>query len=263
MSGEKKKNPRVLVFGGTTESLALLEFLRGTKMEVLLSVATEYGREGIREDEKTKVVCGRMGGEEILAFIEENAASLVIDATHPFATEVTGHIRRACGELSVEYIRCLRKEAKGQAEDGAHMVYAASIQEAAEYLKAVEGNILITTGSKDLGEYCRIPDYRARCYARVLSVPESVMKSAECGFAGRHLMAMQGPFSKEMNIAAIHYAEAAFFVTKESGVAGGMKEKIQACAETGTTLVVVRRPRETGNSVEEICRYIKERYENI
>lgn len=128
-----------------------------------------------------------------------------------------------------------------------------SVREAVEYLKSVKGNILITTGSKELWKFCEIPDYQTRCFARVLSVPDSVASSAGCGFLGRHLIAMQAPFSKEMNIATIHYADASFFVTKESGEAGGMKEKIQACSETGTTLVVIRRPGETGKPVKEVC----------
>ena len=39
-----------------------------------------------------------------------------------------------------------------------------------------------------------------------------------------------------------------------------MKEKIQACTETGTTLVVIRRPKETGRSVEEVCKDLREKY---
>lgn len=258
---EKGKIPRVLIFGGTTESLSVLDFLIGFDLDVILSVATEYGRECAGEDRRVQVICGRMDRGEILSYIRKNSIDLVIDATHPFAVEATANIRWACGEAQTEYRRCLREEMSVPAKTEGQIVCVSSVEEAVEYLRLTKGNILITTGSKELKRFCEIPDYQTRCYARVLSVPESVCSSANCGFSGRNLIAMRAPFSKEMNIATIHYADAAFFVTKETGDAGGMKEKIQACFETGTTLVVIRRPKEAGGSVEEVCDELDKKFE--
>ncbi len=264
IAGER---PRVLLFGGTTESIALFQFLQGFDLDVILSVATEYGmesakeREAAKEDGRMRIICGRMDREEILAFVEKNDVELVIDATHPFAREVTANIRWACRRSSAEYIRCLREETDPPRETAGQAVYVDSVEEAVEYLKSVKGNILITTGSKELGKFCELPDYRTRCYARILSVTDSVRAGAECGFVGKNLIAMQGPFSEEMNIAMIHYADASFLVTKESGDAGGMREKAEACRKTGTTLVAVRRPDETGGSVKAVCAYINQKYQ--
>lgn len=257
----KEDVPEVIVFGGTTESLRVFDFLKKFDLKITLSVATEYGRKGVREGGNAKVICGRMDREEILALIRENAFDLVIDATHPFATEATANIRWACREASAEYIRCLREETETLREREDRTVYAASIEEAVEYLRIRKGNVLITTGSKDLKKFCDLPDYQTRCCARVLSVTDSVKAAAGCGFAGKNLIAMQGPFSKEMNIAAIRYADAAYLVMKESGGAGGMNEKLKACYETGATPVVIRRPKENGSSVDEVCGYIEKRYQ--
>ncbi len=268
---EKGKIPGVLIFGGTTESLAILDDLQDFDLDVTLSVATEYGRECAGKRKGVKIISGRMDREEILLYIREHSVDLVIDATHPFALEVTENIRWACEQIPVEYIRCLRDEIKLQdemrgqdctdAQTELQVVYVASVSEAAAYLSSTKGNILITTGSKELSKFCEIPDYRTRCYARVLSVPESVKSGAECGFIGRNLIAMHPPYSKEMNIAVIHYADAAFFVTKETGKAGGMREKMQACSETGTTLVVIRRPGEAGSSVRELRMELDQRFQ--
>lgn len=261
---EKREGiPRVLLFGGTTEGLRILGFLQRFDLDLTVSVATQYGRESIRENAKARVVCGRMDKDEMLAWIEKNSVELVIDATHPFATEATRNIQWACKAGRAEYIRCLRKETDPARPAETQAVYVDSVQEAVEYLKRTEGNILITTGSKELGRFCEIPDYQTRCFARVLSVTDSVKSSVECGFVGRNLIAMRAPFSKEMNIATIHYADAAFFVTKESGDAGGMREKTEACSETGTTLVVIRRPEEVGSHVEELCKALAKKYEKF
>ena len=114
----------------------------------------------------------------------------------------------------------------------------------------------MSTGSKELGLYAELDDDQERFYARVLSVWESVKKSMELGFDGKHLIAMQGPFSKELNVAMLRQTEADYFVTKESGNTGGFEEKYEAAMETGTVLVVVGRPEEEGFGVEEVCQKI-------
>ena len=136
------------------------------------------------------------------------------------------------------------------------MVWVDSVKQATEYLNNTKGNIFISTGSKELGLYTELDDYKERCYVRVLSVWESVKKSMELGFDGKHLIAMQGPFSKELNVAMLRQTEADYFVTKESGKTGGFEEKYEAAMETGTVLVVVGRPEEEGFGVEEVCQKI-------
>ena len=90
---------------------------------------------------------------------------------------------------------------------------------------------------------------RDRCYARVLSVLPSVMQSIDLGFSGKHLIAMQGPFSREMNLALLHQTEAKYFVTKESGKNGGFAEKLEAAEQAGAVLLVIGRPIEEGLSL--------------
>ena len=68
---------------------------------------------------------------------------------------------------------------------------------------------------------------------------------------------MQGPFSKEMNVATIHQTGAKYFVNKESGKAGGFGEKVQAAKETGAVLVAVGRPKETGRTFSEVCKWLE------
>ena len=70
---------------------------------------------------------------------------LVLDATHPYAAEVTVNIREACENTAVSYVRVLR-------EGGVHKdaVYVENTEAAVDYLKHVSGNVLLTTGSKEL-----------------------------------------------------------------------------------------------------------------
>ena len=68
------------------------------------------------------------------------------------------------------------------------------------------------------------------------------------GFEGNHLIAMQGPFSCQLNKALIEQFHIRYLVTKDGGAAGGFAEKVQAAAETGVQLVVLRRPEEVGET---------------
>ena len=252
-----KKN--ILIFAGTTEGRQLAEYAVKKGIPCIVSAATEYGEELLENDlqlrkEKHKkselrVIHGRMDQQEMEAFFEKEQVGLVIDATHPFAVIVTENIQRACKNSGIEYLRCLRTNAIAKSDSS--VVCVNSVEEAVDYLEQTQGNILITTGSKELDKYTRLTNYKERCYARVLSVLPSVMQSIDLGFSGKHLIAMQGPFSREMNLALLHQTEAKYFVTKESGKNGGFAEKLEAAEQAGAVLLVIGRPIEEGLSVEE------------
>lgn len=105
-------------------------------------------------------------------------------------------------------------------------------------------NILITTGSKELAPYTRIPDFAARCYVRALPMMEALEKCQALGFRREHLILMQGPFSEEMNVAQLRYADAGYLVTKASGETGGFPEKCEAALALGVEVVCIGRPKE-------------------
>lgn len=248
---------RILIFSGTTEGRRITEFLDGRNVKVYVSAATEYGKECTGEHENAEVFFGRMDQKQMAEMIKEKQIDLVIDATHPFAQLVTGEIRGSCEISGVQYLRCLREEMEAMPDEADRVIWAQSVEDAVEYLQNTEGKILITTGSKELIKYTKLTEYKERCFARVLSTEQAVMESVALGFEGKHLIAMQGPFSKEMNVATIHQTGAKYFVTKESGKAGGFGEKVQAAKETGAVLVAVGRPKETGRTFSEVCKWLE------
>lgn len=243
-----------VVFAGTVEGRKITEYLCGNQVRVTASVATEYGGELLKVIEGLNIAKGRLDFHGICGLLKEEKPEIVVDATHLYACEITANVKRACQEAGLPYLRILR-DTKAAEE----AVYVNSVKAGAEYLNRTEGNIFITTGSKELGEYTAIKDYRERCYARVLSLPQVVTMCDDLGFRGSHLIAMQGPFSKEINIAMLKQVNASYLVTKESGISGGFEEKCQAAAECGVTLVVIGKPgEEEGISLKEGYRYLAE-----
>ena len=97
-----------------------------------------------------------------------------------------------------------------------------------------------------------IPDYQERLFARVLSIPSVISSCAELGIEGKHLIGMQGPFSTEINEAMLRQFQCSYLVTKDTGLAGGFPEKMEACQRCGVTPVIIGRPlQEEGLSLPE------------
>ncbi len=253
---------RILIFSGTSEGNQIAAYLSHKPVKIFLSVATEYGKVCAGQYPNMEVLSGRMEAEEIAAWIRREKMDLVIDATHPFARVITENVKKACETTGTEYLRCLRESGKireNPDDHGGKVIEVDSIEQAVDVLRDTSGNILITTGGKELEQYTVLPDYRERCFARVLSTAEAVEKAVSLGFEGRHLIAMQGPFSEDMNMALLRHVDAVYLVTKESGRTGGFPEKCQAAKETSVTLVVIRRPEEAGKTVDEIIAFLEAR----
>ena len=237
---------KVLLFGGTGDGRALAEWMLARGLDATVCVATEYGETLLPEGMKVHV--GRLdaGG---MAELMADGCTLVIDATHPYAVEVTENIRVAAERTGLPYLRLLRQS---DGEDLCHK--AENMTVAAEMLERLPGNVLLTTGSKELDHFAR-QGLRERCFPRVLPMADSLERCLALGFPPRNIICMQGPFTREMNVATLHQFHIDTLVTKDTGGYGGFRAKAEAAKEAGCALLVVERPRnETGLTLEEIQR---------
>ena len=239
---------KLCVFGGTTEGRELVEFLNTQPCRVTACVATEYGQTLLPEGENLTVSARPLPVGEIGALLQAERFDLVIDATHPYAASITRSIAAACEAAGVEHWRLLR----GASEAPEDAVFAENTDEAVRFLSGTEGNILLTTGSKELSKFAALPDFAARCWARVLPLPASLEACSAAGLSPSHIFALQGPFSREMDEAMLHRTGARWLVTKDGGAAGGFQEKAAAARRAGARLLVIGRPaQETGSSLPE------------
>lgn len=251
---------KVLLFGGTVEGRTVAEYLNENKIPSMVCVATEYGESLLPQAEYLELSHERLDEKQMEERMLQMENGLVIDATHPYAQVVTENIETACERTGTAYLRVVRQESR-RLEEEETITYVKSIREAVEYLEKTSGNILVTTGSKELSAYTALTDYQERIYARVLSLVEVVSSCAKLGIEGKHLLCMQGPFSREMNIALIHQFDIAWMVSKESGRAGGFLEKYQAAKETGCRMIVIGRPKEEqGMELEKCIEYLDRRF---
>lgn len=178
----KENKKSVILFAGTTEGRQLAEYLQELDRPFVICVATGYGRdllEDICRPDRTgcmEIRQGRLDVTEMEQMFDELRPELVIDATHPYAAEVTHNIKMACSKRKgLRLLRCLREPGAGDSRPG--VIHMPDVEAAVTWLSSVKGNILVTTGSKELAAYTRIRDYGQRIYARILPSAEAV---AQC-----------------------------------------------------------------------------------
>lgn len=257
---------KVLLFGGTTEGRELASWLKQAGIPALSHVATDYGEALLRE-ENLPAEYGRLDAAAMKALFQASAFSMVLDATHPFATEVSRNIRAAAEAAGVRYYRILRDETEAaEAEEaearlrkrGLFQIFD-SQREAAAWLAEQDGTVFLATGSKELSSYAALP--RERLTVRILPSEEALQKAAEAGIQSAHIIAVQGIRSVALNKALLEHFAARFLVTKQSGKPGGYLEKLRAAEDLGVCLVAIRRPGERdGYSLAEIKALLRERF---
>lgn len=243
------KEKRILLFAGTTEGRKIAKALTARKIPVTAFVATEYGEEALEGIEGLRVVAGRRTSEEMEAWIKKEGAVLVIDATHPYAQMASQEIVKACRNCKVERLRVLREacqeEERKWRESGngtPDIRHVSSVEEAGDFLNAKEGNVLVTTGSKELKALAERISKKERLFPRVLPVMDSLKECQDAGIKPKNIIAMQGPFTIECNLGMLLQTQAKWLLTKESGRAGGYPEKLAAAAAARCGMVVIGRP---------------------
>ena len=239
---------KILVFGGTTEGRVLAQRLTALGHEVTVSVATELGAEMLGDF--PNILTGRLEPPAMERLLQTYA--LCIDATHPYAVEVTKNIQAACEATGTPLRRLLRQES--ETEPG--WVTVASTDQAAAFLATTTGNILLTTGTKELPAFAQLDPMRL--YPRVLPTHAALDTCEALGIPHKNILALQGPFSREMNEAMLTQYAIQWLVSKDGGKAGGFTAKADAARAHGVPLVLIRRPQEDGQTMEQILRELGE-----
>ncbi len=237
----------LLIFGGTTEGRELAEFCCEKKLSSAVCVATEYGAELLPDSEYLRIITGRLDSSGMERIMSELKCKRVIDATHPYATEVTANIKKACEAVNIPYYRLLRSSS-----ETADCQKVRDMEQLLELLNSTDKTVLSTLGSKEIPKLTAMKNYADRLWVRVLPNEDIIRQCEELGIVKERVIAEKGPFSVERNIEHLRLSGAEILVTKESGAAGGFPEKTEASQLCGAELLVLERPAEKGYTLGEI-----------
>jgi precorrin-6A/cobalt-precorrin-6A reductase len=259
----QSKKPIILI-AGTSDARLIIEKLQSEPLLIHATVATELGAEYLRGYPGVVIHQGPLDCRGMVGLMDTVRPFMVIDASHPFAAAASLNAMAACRESGVPYLRFEREETP---DIGADLIRVAGFEEAAARAEAVPGNILLTIGSNHLESFTRrVSRFEERLFVRVLPLPQVIAKCGSLGIPTAHILAMQGPCSVALNRALIDHCRAGSLVTKDSGKAGGNREKLAAAGAARIPVIMVNRPgldygRVTG-AVETIVRVVWEKIKN-
>jgi len=224
----------IWLIGGTSDAREIAQNLKNCNLDFIATSTTEYGA-SLMSQHTPNSLLRMLSHEEMQSFIESNNITLIIDASHPFAKDVSLNAIEASSEKNCRYIRFERETKK---IDSAR--YFSSYENIVSYLNQNDGNILLTTGSKNLDKFTSLP--QERLFARILSSSQSFLEAEACGFSAKQLIGMQGAGSSSFISALIKEYKISFLISKDSGEAGGINAKAEAATETHAELLILQKP---------------------
>lgn len=241
----------ILVFSGTKEGNLIIKELATAGMNIIASFSSIYGKDAIDDclNDYLKNPVGRITVNEkkldlveILNLIENYKIKIIIDATHPFAINITKNAMVAAEVKKIKYIRFERKELP--VVKSKNIRYFENFSSSLNFLDGFSGNIFFTIGSNNLKEYSTIISNSSReVYVKVLPTVESIEKALKAGAKTKQIVAFYGFWGKDTLKSFIFEKSIKAVVTKQSGASGGENEKILASEETGCNLIIIKRPK--------------------
>ena len=224
----------IWVIGGTSDAHKIVDLLLAAQYKVLVTITTLYGRE-LAEKEGVVLIQKMLTLNDMSELLKDYQVQCTIDASHPFASEVSANAIQACSLQNVRYLRFERESVEIK-----NASYYNSYVQMAKNLQSAKGNILLTIGSKNIKEFKHIDN--ERLVARVLPVKDSIAQCEDAGLKAHQIIAMKGRMEKALNKAIMEEYNISHLVTKDSGDAGGINEKVEAALDLGIQVHVLKRP---------------------
>lgn len=231
---------KLLIFGGTTEGRKVAEDALSRGEDVTICVTSHYARALLPNAIDCHV--GVLDEAAMYAFVKKQNPSRIIDATHPFAALVTKNIATCAQQLHIPLKRMERPLGNAQSWQN-DVEWARDAQAAAEALTHIQGNVLLTTGSHTIDMYTAHISPQ-RLYARVLPTVQAIELCLSAGVLPSHIIAMHGPFSSRLNAALYEQLDISILVSKDSGVVGGVDDKVIPALAKDIHVILIKRPEE-------------------
>ena len=249
---------KILLFGGTAESSEIARSIIEQGYTVTLSTVSNDQLLLHYPLQLTRIT-GQMDQQMITAYLTENNFQHVICAVHPYATTARSNIIYACTLTNTPLLIFMRQSSElATLGEGLNILYAENHHAAARLAREMPGNILLTTGSRNLKTYTdTIPDSILRVYARVLNCPESRTALQISHIPQAHAILARGPFSIEDNLSLIQNFNIKILITKDGGKRGGTPEKLAAARIASCTVIMLTRPPEAASSCSSITELLQ------
>jgi precorrin-6A/cobalt-precorrin-6A reductase len=222
---------KLLILGGTGEALALARGVADAMPDLPMTTSLAgRTRDPILPPGEVRI--GGFGGTDgLVQYIKANEVTLLANATHPFAAEMSAHARDAHRKTGVPLLRLLRPAWVKQPEDS--WIPVPDVREAAAMCRWLGKRIFLSLGAKDLAAFSALA--QPRFLVRLVDVPETLP------LARYDLVTARGPFTLAGERDLIEEYAIDLIVTKNSGGAATYA-KIEVARELGIPVLMIRRP---------------------
>lgn len=231
----------ILMLAGTSDARELALLIKAAGYSLLTSVVTDNAAKSL-EEAGLPVRTGRLAEAELAELVRTGGFTMIVDASHPFAEEASRNAMAAAIQSGVPYIRYERESISYH--NHPKIIFVDDYEQAAQVAAQKQGVIMLTTGSKTLKVFADkllgLPN--TTLVARMLPRKDNMEKCEELGIEQKNIVAIQGPFTKELNTALYKQYNVTLMITKESGKAGAVDEKLQAALELGIETIMIGRP---------------------
>lgn len=246
---------------GTSEGKKILSLLNNFTKDILISTATKYGGELLKDYKYAYLNTKPLNLEGLIDLFRKKSVKLLVDASHPYAVEITQNAIKACQALNIEYVRYEREACAEKFKDCSNVIEVESYEALYDKLKEIKGNILNTSGSRNVDKILAL-DIDNRIIHRVLPSVKVMDECLSKGIDIDDIIAIKGPISYELNCAFIKEYKAKAMILKDSGIQGGTYEKIKACIDNNIYAFIVERKKQKYKTVfyseEKLVQYIRE-----
>lgn len=233
----------IFLFAGTSEGRQTAKLLQDEDKDFLVFVTTGQGAELLQKEgiSSEKIHFGPLDAGQIEQLIDRRKPVTLIDATHPYAVNISKILIELSRIKNLNLIRIERPEL--YRVNNELITVVPDVRSAALIASNLGQTIFLTIGSKAAGEFAKtaLPGKR-KIVTRVMPSEESVRKCVEAGFASEDIITGYGPFSLEDNKRDFHSHRVDVIVTKDSGAEGGLQEKIDAALQLDIKVVLIQRP---------------------
>ena len=242
---------RVLVLGGTAEASRLAQALAQAGVDGIFSYA---GRTDTPLTQPLPTRVGGFGGVAGLqVFLQTERVTHVVDATHPFAAQMSSNAVQACAKTGVPLLALERPA--WQAQSGDVWQHVPDIAAAVQALPTEPARVFLAIGRQHV-----TPFLACTQHWYLLRLVDVVVDSVLDLPAGRGQVVLdRGPFSVEGDRALLHAHGITHVVSKNSGGAGA-QAKLMAARERSLPVIMIDRPvipvRPMVSTVEGVCRWL-------
>lgn len=248
---------------GTSEGKEILSLINKHTDKILVSTATKYGGELLKDFKTLHINDKPLNEEEFKEIFKKFNIKVLVDASHPYAQEVSRTSIKVCKELGIDYIRYERKSYFDDKLENKDIIKIEKYEDLKDILNSIDGNVLNTTGSNNVEKILSLK-LKNRVIHRILPSVQVLQKLIDIGVSIEDIIAIKGPFGYEINNGIIKEFKIKVLITKDSGIEGGIKEKVEVAIDNNLKIIVLNKPKinygQTFNDINKLVDFIVKKY---